>query len=799
MTYSLHTLHADTLEEVPEPSGWARFASEIVLFLGFFVLAFLLLAFATYAPQDPAWTTSGVGGPVQNRAGRLGALLADLGYFLLGFSVWWCLALAGLAWARQAMRRLKGQDGPAPYVRLEAGSPLWQRHPQVVLWLGLGLLLVSSTVLEYTRLYRLEAHLPGHSGGVLGFLLGTQAVGALGFVGSGLLAVGAGLLGGAWAFRFSWLHSAEGIGAWLDARWESFHERRALAQDLEMGQQALREREVSLHTEGSPMDASAAEDGAPDIAPLMAPTVFAEARVPVETQRMVEVPKSTRVAKERQKPLFAEMPDSKLPQVALLDEALLRQETVSNETLEMTSRMIEKKLKDFGVEVRVVLAQPGPVITRYEIEPATGVKGSQIVGLAKDLARSLSLVSIRVVETIPGKNYMALELPNAKRQSIRLSEILGSQVYNEGKSLLTMGLGKDIVGNPIVADLAKMPHVLVAGTTGSGKSVGINAMILSLLYKAEARDVRLLMIDPKMLEMSVYEGIPHLLAPVVTDMRQAAHGLNWCVGEMEKRYKLMSKMGVRNLAGFNTKIDEAKAQGTFVYNPFSLTPEDPEPLDRLPHIVVVIDELADLMMVVGKKIEELIARLAQKARAAGIHLILATQRPSVDVITGLIKANIPTRIAFQVSSKIDSRTILDQMGAEALLGMGDMLYMPSGTGLPIRVHGAFVSDEEVHRVVKYLKEQGGEPNYVEGLLEGGTVEGEDGELGDGGGEKDPLYDQAVEVVLKNRKASISLVQRHLKIGYNRAARLVEDMENAGLVSSMSSSGQREILVPARAS
>jgi S-DNA-T family DNA segregation ATPase FtsK/SpoIIIE len=464
----------------------------------------------------------------------------------------------------------------------------------------------------------------------------------------------------------------------------------------------------------------------------------------------------------------------------------------------MTSRMIEKKLKDFGVEVRVVLAQPGPVITRYEIEPAIGVKGSQIVGLAKDLARSLSLVSIRVVETIPGKNYMALELPNAKRQSIKLSEILGSQVYNEAKSMLTMGLGKDIVGNPVVVDLAKMPHVLVAGTTGSGKSVGINAMILSLLYKAEARDVRLLMIDPKMLEMSVYEGIPHLLAPVVTDMRQAAHGLNWCVGEMERRYKLMSKMGVRNLAGYNTKIDDATEREEFILNPFSLTPDDPEPLKRLPHIVVVIDELADLMMVVGKKIEELIARLAQKARAAGIHLILATQRPSVDVITGLIKANIPTRIAFQVSSKIDSRTILDQMGAEALLGMGDMLYMPSGTGFPIRVHGAFVSDEEVHRVVSYLKTQG-EPDYIEGVLEGGTTDGEDTGYGDSGdAEKDPMYDQAVEVVLKNRKASISLVQRHLKIGYNRAARLVEEMEKAGLVSSMSSNGQREILVPARA-
>jgi S-DNA-T family DNA segregation ATPase FtsK/SpoIIIE len=510
------------------------------------------------------------------------------------------------------------------------------------------------------------------------------------------------------------------------------------------------------------------------------------------------VPRSERVVKERQKPLFSELPDSKLPQVDLLDSLTLRQEGVSPETLEMTSRMIEKRLKDFGVEVRVVAAAPGPVITRYEIEPATGVKGSQVVNLAKDLARSLSLISIRVVETIPGKNFMALELPNAKRQSIKLSEILGSQVYNDAKSMLTMGLGKDIVGNPVVADLAKMPHVLVAGTTGSGKSVGINAMILSLLYKAESRDVRLLMIDPKMLEMSVYEGIPHLLAPVVTDMRQAAHGLNWCVGEMERRYKLMSKMGVRNLAGYNAKIDEATEREEFILNPFSLTPDDPEPLKRLPHIVVVIDELADLMMVVGKKIEELIARLAQKARAAGIHLILATQRPSVDVITGLIKANIPTRIAFQVSSKIDSRTILDQMGAEALLGMGDMLYMPSGTGYPIRVHGAFVSDEEVHRVVSYLKTQG-EPDYIEGVLEGGTTDGEDTGYGDSGdAEKDPMYDQAVEVVLKNRKASISLVQRHLKIGYNRAARLVEEMEKAGLVSSMSSNGQREILVPARA-
>jgi S-DNA-T family DNA segregation ATPase FtsK/SpoIIIE len=467
----------------------------------------------------------------------------------------------------------------------------------------------------------------------------------------------------------------------------------------------------------------------------------------------------------------------------------------------MTSRLIEKKLGDFGVTVRVVAALPGPVITRYEIEPDVGVKGAQIVNLAKDLARSLSLVSIRVVETVPGKTTMALELPNARRQVIRLAEILGSQAYADAGSMLTMGLGKDIVGAPMVADLAKMPHCLVAGTTGSGKSVGINAMILSLLYKAEARDVRLIFIDPKMLELSVYEGIPHLLCPVVTDMKQAANALNWCVGEMDRRYRLMSKLGVRQLSGYNRKIDDAAAAGNKLPNPFSLTPESPEPLERLPQIVVVIDELADLMMVVGKKIEELIARLAQKARASGIHLILATQRPSVDVITGLIKANIPTRLSFQVSSKIDSRTILDQMGAEALLGQGDMLYLAPGTGLPVRVHGAFVSDDEVHRVVEYLKSQG-EPNYIEGILEGGVLdEGGNGDVpaddAAGNGEADPMYDQAVAIVLQNRKASISLVQRHLRIGYNRAARLLEQMEKSGLVSAMATNGNRDLLVPAR--
>jgi DNA segregation ATPase FtsK/SpoIIIE, S-DNA-T family len=780
MTYSLHTLQSSAPRPAAAPTGFARFANEMALVAGFVLLAFWLLAMLSYSPLDAAWSTSGTGAAVVNRAGRLGAWIADMGYFLLGFSVWWALAVALREWLSLLAQRLRGESlaGEAPHATTEQPVP----QQRWTFWLGLALLLYGSATLEWSRMYRFETLLPGHGGGVLGYMLGSWSVRWLGFAGSGLVAIALGLVGCALVFRFSWMQVAERLGAWAYSFIEQQREKREMAEDIEIGQQAMREREEVVFEERE------------EIVQHHAPPVII-----VERPVQVEAAQSTRVAKERQKPLFSEMPDSKLPQVALLDEALLRQETVSADTLEMTSRMIEKRLKDFGVEARVVLAQPGPVITRYEIEPATGVKGSQIVGLAKDLARSLSLVSIRVVETIPGKNYMALELPNAKRQSIRLAEILGSQVYGEAKSLLTMGLGKDIIGNPIVADLAKMPHVLVAGTTGSGKSVGINAMILSLLYKAEARDVRLLMIDPKMLEMSVYEGIPHLLAPVVTDMKQAANGLNWCVMEMERRYKLLSKMGVRNLAGYNTKIDEAKAKGEFIYNPFSLTPEAPEPLERLPHIVVVIDELADLMMVVGKKIEELIARLAQKARAAGIHLILATQRPSVDVITGLIKANIPTRIAFQVSSKIDSRTILDQMGAEALLGMGDMLYMPSGTGLPIRVHGAFVSDEEVHRVVSYLKEQG-EPNYVEGLLEGGTVDGDDGNgggAGDTSGEKDPMYDQAVEVVLKNRKASISLVQRHLKIGYNRAARLVEDMENAGLVSAMSSSGQRDILVPAR--
>ncbi|WP_276530537.1 DNA translocase FtsK, partial [Burkholderia multivorans] len=534
----------------------------------------------------------------------------------------------------------------------------------------------------------------------------------------------------------------------------------------------------------SSVAAPAAEPAAPAADTAAQPATTAPARQPRPNAFEFHAPASFSV---------------ELPTLDLLEPASDEIEPITDEHLAQTGQVIEQRLQEFKVPVTVVGASAGPVITRFEIEPALGVRGSQIVGLMKDLSRGLGLTSIRVVETIPGKTCMGLELPNAKRQMIRLSEILESRQYQHSTSQLTIAMGKDITGHPVVTDLAKAPHMLVAGTTGSGKSVAINAMILSLLYKATPDDVRLIMIDPKMLELSVYEGIPHLLAPVVTDMKLAANALNWCVGEMEKRYRLMSAVGVRNLAGFNQKIRDAEAKEKKIGNPFSLTPDDPEPLSTLPLIVVVIDELADLMMVAGKKIEELIARLAQKARAAGIHLILATQRPSVDVITGLIKANIPTRVAFQVSSKIDSRTILDQMGAESLLGQGDMLFLPPGTGYPQRVHGAFVADEEVHRIVEYLK-QFGEPQYEEGILDGPAADGATqdlfGEAPDA--EADPLYDEAVAFVVRTRRASISSVQRQLRIGYNRAARLVEQMEAAGLVSAMGINGSREVLVPAAA-
>lgn len=743
--------------------------------------AWLALVLATWHAADPGWSHSTTGGLLHNRGGMLGAYLSDILLYLFGFSAWWWVILL-LHRVYAGYRRL------AVHLRVASN----RREPEIlprVHWeqgVGFLLVLIGSIGLEALRLYSWGTHLPGAadgvsgSGGILGNLLSTLLSEGLGFTGGTLallvsLAVGLSLF-----FSFSWLQMAERVGSFVERAINRMRHSISAREDRKVGQvaKAARTEQVVAKQE----------------------KLVHEQPVRIEPA-VTKVQRSERAEKEKQQTLFSPPAgEGDLPALSLLDPPIVNQETVSAETIEFTSRLIEKKLADFGVSVTVVAAQAGPVITRYEIEPATGVKGSQIVNLAKDLARALSLVSIRVVETIPGKNLMGLELPNPKRQMVKLSEILGSQTYHSSHSVLTMALGKDIAGNAVVADLAKMPHVLVAGTTGSGKSVGINAMILSLLYKADYTHTRLILIDPKMLEMSVYEGIPHLLAPVVTDMRHAANALNWCVGEMEKRYRLMSKMGVRNLAGYNAKIRDAIKREEPIPNPFSLTPDAPEPLQTLPMIVVVIDELADLMMVVGKKIEELIARLAQKARASGIHLVLATQRPSVDVITGLIKANIPTRMSFQVSSKIDSRTILDQMGAETLLGQGDMLYMPPGSGLPVRVHGAFVSDEEVHRVVESLKAQG-EPNYIEGLLEGGL----EGDASDGTSsvtgmadvESDPMYDQACEVVLKHRRASISLVQRHLRIGYNRAARLLEQMEQSGMVSAMQSNGNREILAPSR--
>ncbi len=717
-----------------------------------------------YHYDDPAWSHSGSGAVTHNPGGVLGAYLSDLLFYLFGVSAWWLVVfLLQRVWAG--------------YRNLRADSIFSRR----VLWVsgsGFLLLLLSSSALEAIRLYSLKTALPLAPGGMMGAVLGDALTHLLGYTGATLLLLALLFTSFSVFSGLSWLRFIDALGTLLETAYQWARTAWQTRQDKRIGAQALTQRGALVEEEKKRVE---------DHQPI-------HIEMPV-----VEVKKSERVSQEKQSPLFAEIPDSPLPPLHLLDAATQHVETVSADTLEFTSRLIERKLKDFGVEVKVVGAYPGPVITRYEIDPAVGVKGSQITNLVRDLARALSVVSIRMVETIPGKSFMALELPNAKRQMVQLSEILSSQVYADMGSMLTIAMGKDIAGKPVVADLAKMPHVLVAGTTGSGKSVGINAMILSLLYKATPQQVRLLLIDPKMLELSVYADIPHLIAPVVTDMRQAASGLNWCVQEMDKRYRLMSAMGVRNLAGYNQKIRDAIKAGKPLTNPFTLTPENPEALEEIPMLVIFIDELADLMMVVGKKIEELIARLAQKARACGIHLVLATQRPSVDVITGLIKANVPTRIAFQVSSKIDSRTILDQMGAEALLGQGDMLYLPPGTGYPQRVHGAFVSDQEVHRVAEYLKSQG-EPQYIDGVLNSLDESGAESAEGGGatlGSEADPLYDQAVEVVLKSRRASISLVQRNLRIGYNRAARLVEQMEAAGLVSAMQSNGNREVLAPNR--
>jgi S-DNA-T family DNA segregation ATPase FtsK/SpoIIIE len=750
---------------VPLPEKIAALVHEVRWLVVGGVGLYLALILWGFTPADPGWSHAARAGAIANPGGRFGAWLADLLLYVFGLSAWWWVALLFflVGWGYQRLSVLFGS-----------------RRPLAIALAGFIVLLVASSAIEAMRFWSIKAALPLEPGGMLGLETGRMVTGALGFTGGTLLVMVFWLAGATLFLGISWIKFVERFGMLLEAAWFGGIALWQRWQDRRYGRAMEKQREAKVEDVRRKIE--------------ITPPVRIE---PVE----LEIPKApkldVRIEKERQAPLFLDGPGGVLPPLHLLDEPSHKPEDLpAAETLEFTSRLIERKLGDFGVEVKVISAHPGPVVTRYEIEPATGVKGATVVGLAKDLARALSLVSIRVVETVPGKSCMALELPNPRRQTVRLSEIIGSKAYHDLHSPIAVCLGKDIAGGPVVADLAKMPHLLVAGTTGSGKSVGINAMILSLVYKSEPRDVRMIMVDPKMLELSIYEGIPHLLSPVVTDMNKAANALHWSVGEMERRYKLMSALGVRNLAGYNTKIKDAEKAGTHVPNPFPLVPESPEPLTTLPHIVVVIDELADLMMVVGKKVEELVARLAQKARAAGIHLILATQRPSVDVITGLIKANIPTRIAFQVSSKIDSRTILDQMGAEALLGQGDMLYLPPGTGLPMRVHGAFVSDDEVHRVVDYLK-KAGPPEYIADVLSAPASEA--GEVSDGGtpddAEADAMYDQAVQIVMQTRRPSISLVQRHLRIGYNRAARLIEAMERAGLVSSMNAAGNREVLAP----
>lgn len=743
---------------------------EAVLVFLFVLGGYLAVALVYYYPTDPSWSVA-TNHVVQNPGGVLGAWLADFLLYFFGYSAFWWVAgllfvsLRGLIIIRH---QIKNPDHPRS----------WREHYWLGLW-GVGFLLVllTSSMLEAIRLADSSFVLPLHStrlmgctgaGGVLGCELGSELMVLVGGMGAVMFLFLLFLVGLSLLSNISIMQAVEGFGrgcVWIYYWIKTKRERK---QDASIGMEAKVQREA--HVEW-------VQKCPPQGIDVIPP-------VPV-------VP-SQRAIIERQIPLFSDMPDSVLPTLELLDLAEGASHAPSTETLTFYSNLIESKLKDFNVQVKVISAHPGPVITRYEIEPATGVKGSQIVNLSRDLARALSVTSVRIVESIPGKSYMGLEVPNPKRDIVRLSEIIGSKVYAQMPSPLALVLGKDIAGLPIVTDLAKMPHLLVAGTTGSGKSVAINAMILSLLYKASPKLVRLIMIDPKMLELSVYEGIPHLLAPVVIDMKQAANALNWGVVEMDRRYRLMSALGVRNLASYNERIREAKEP---IPNPFSLTPETPEPLEEFPFVVIIIDELADLMMVAGKKIEELIARIAQKARAAGIHLIVATQRPSVDVITGLIKANIPTRISFQVSSRVDSRTILDQMGAEALLGQGDMLYLPTGAGYPQRVHGAFVSDKEVHAVVEHIKSQG-PPNYVEGILEGAAVlSGDKNSLKSDelDGEKDPIYDEAVHFVISQKKYSISAVQRQFRVGYNRAARLIEDMEKAGLLSPMQSNGSRSIL------
>jgi len=762
-------------QEKDHTGSWARRLREGWVLLLLPLAIYLAFCLWSFTPTDPGWSHAGKDGPVHNLGGPAGAWIAD---FLLNF-------FGGFAFVFPVLIIIVA-------VRLFRDQRILPGQRQDAAWMVLSVagIVFTGAAIAHLHFWEVASPLPANAGGVIGALIGDVARRVVGQLGATLFLLAGFLATITLATGLSWFVLMERIGGFVLKSIVTIREAIVTHQASREKRVVLKERE--------------------EVRKVEAVKQQKREKIKIEQTSTPPVEKSERAERELQIPLFAALPAGELPPLSLLDEPKQQVKGYSEETLQALSRQVELKLKDFRIDAQVVGAYPGPVITRFEMEPAPGTKGAQISSLDKDIARGLSVQSVRVVDVIPGKSVIGLEIPNGNRETVYLSEILRSKEYDRMSSPLVLALGKDIGGRPMVADLARMPHLLVAGTTGAGKSVALNAMVLSLLYKATAKDVRILMIDPKMLELSVYQGIPHLLAPVVTDMKEAANGLRWCVAEMERRYKVMAAVGVRNLAGFNKKVKDAEDAGHPLLDPlFVARPTEPgrtaETLDPMPFIVVIIDEFADMMMIVGKKVEELIARLAQKARAAGIHLVLATQRPSVDVITGLIKANIPTRIAFQVSSKIDSRTILDQSGAEQLLGHGDMLYLPPGTAMPERVHGAFVSDDEVHRVVKHLKSVSSTPSYMPGVLDevqtthDGSVIGATGlpeaAPSEGGSGDDELYDQAVRIVTESRRASISGVQRRLKIGYNRAARLIEEMEAQGVVSPPEANGNRMVIAP----
>ncbi len=752
-------------------------------FFSFFLIAFSLyifIALVSYDPSDPAYYNTSSSTTILNLGGPLGANISDFLFTIIGLGSFLIL-LIGCVWALQII----------------FDNDPYNTNIKIVVRL------VSSIILLISFCSILEYYFENNSGGDLGNLIFLNLSNGLGFVGSLIFLVIFIIPASSLSFNFSWLKTIDAIGRslikiyhlFLRVTKNLFNQVSNIFENIlnkikDYKQAQLEKKEKTIVSK--PKDIPKVQIDEKES--FSNKVISSEAKQP-------DLPNTTEPKfKEVEKPISVkdeeEVAKTVMPSTQLLDRALDDGSSLTEEELNQIAALLETKLEEFGIEATVESVLPGPVVTRFEIQPAPGTKASKITGIAQDIARSLSVSSVRVVEVIEGKSFVGIEIPNTNRKMVRLTEILSSAAFKNSPSNLTLALGHDIAGNPVVVDLAKMPHLLVAGTTGSGKSVGVNAMLLSLLFKSDPKDVRLILIDPKMLELSVYDGIPHLLTPVITDMTDASNGLRWCVVEMDRRYKLMSMMGVRNLAGFNKKIEDAAANGKQILNP--INPENEEYLETLPSIVVVVDEFADMMMLVGKKVEHLIARIAQKARAAGIHLILATQRPSVDVITGLIKANIPTRIGFQVSTKIDSRTILDQGGAEQLLGYGDMLYLPPGVGVPIRVHGAFVGDDEVHRVVNDWKSRA-EPDYLEDILaaaqETGPIPGWSGSESTSSEDADDLYDEAVGFVIETRRASISAVQRKFRIGYNRAARLIETMEEAGLVSEMSSNGSREVLVP----